>query len=168
MTESMPPAPTDPPPMAPPPMAPPMAAASMARPTGATVISIIDGIIGVLALLSGLLLMVGAGLVGGLLGSAADPNAPGLGALFAGLGIVFGVIVVLIGLLYLAIAYGVWKGRGWAWMLGVVVSIIAVIFGVLGLAGGVTLGSILSVLLPALVVYFFWQPEVKRWLGRPA
>jgi hypothetical protein len=159
MTESMPPAP-----MAP----PPMAAAPLGRPTGATVISVIDGIVGVLALLAGLLLMVGAGVLGGVLGSAADPNAPGLGAMFAGLGIAFGIIVLLIGVLYLAIAYGVWKGRSWAWMLGVVVAVIATVFGVLGLAGGITVSNILSVALPVLVLYFFWQPEVKRWLGRPA
>lgn len=160
MTESMPPTP-----MAPPPAPAP---APMSRPTGATVISVIDGIVGVLALLAGVLLIVGAGVLGSVLGSAADPNAPGLGAMFAGLGIVFGIIVLLIGVLYLAIAYGVWKGRSWAWMLGVVVAVVATVFAVLGLAGGITVSNILSVALPILVLYFFWQPEVKRWLGRPA
>jgi hypothetical protein len=149
-------------------MAPPPAMASTARPTGATVVSIIDGIIGVLALLAGLLFMVGMSVVGGLAGSSDEVNAQGLGAVFAGVGIVFGVIIILIGLLYLAIAYGVWKGRGWSWMLGMVVSIIAIVFGVLGLSGGVSLGSIISLALPIIVVYFLWQPEVKRWLGRPA
>ena len=111
--------------------------------------------------------MVGAGVLGSLVGSAGDvENAQGLGAIFAGLGFVFGIIIILLGALYLAIAYGVWKGRGWAWMLGVVVSIIALIFAVLGLTGGVTVSSIISVALPALVLFFFWQPDVTRWLGR--
>jgi uncharacterized membrane protein (DUF2068 family) len=141
----------------------------MVRPTGATVISVIDGILAVLLLLVGVLLMVGGSLLGGVVGNQADvENAAGLGAVFAGVGIVFGVIVVLIGLLYLAIAYGVWKGRSWSWMLGMIVSIIAIVFGVLGLAGGVSLSSIISLALPIIVVYFLMQPEVKRWLGRPA
>jgi hypothetical protein len=177
MTEStppadMPPAPMAPAPapMAPPPMAPmapapgQMAAAGV-RPMGATVISIIEGIIGVLALLAGLLFMIGMSVVGGLANSNA--NAQGLGGVFAGVGIVFGVIIILIGVLYLAIAYGVWKGRSWSWMLGMIVSIIAIVFGVLGLSGGVSLTSIISLALPIVVVYFLWQPEVKRWLGRP-
>lgn len=175
MTEStppaeMPPAPMapEPAPMAPPPapMAPPPAMAATGRPTGATVISVIDGIIGVLALLAGLLFMVGMSVVGGLANNSTDTQ--GLGGVFAGVGIVFGVIIILIGVLYLAIAYGVWKGRGWSWMLGMVVSIIAIVFGVLGLSGGVSLGSLISLALPVVVVYFLWQPEVKRWLGRPA
>ena len=78
------------------------------------------------------------------------------------------IILALIAILYFAIAYGVWKGRGWSWMLGMVVSIIAIVFGVLGLSGGVSLGSLISLALPVVVVYFLWQPEVKRWLGRPA
>jgi uncharacterized membrane protein (DUF2068 family) len=113
--------------------------------------------------------MVGMSLLGGAVGSSPDvQGAPGVGGILAGVGIVFGIIVLLIGLLYLAIAYGVWKGRGWAWMLGLIVSIIAIIFGVLGLAGGISVSSIISLALPIIVVYFLWQPEVKRWLGRPA
>ena len=171
MTEStppadMPPAPLAPPPMAPAPMAPPPAMAATGRPMGATVISVIDGIIAVLALLAGVLFMVGMSVVGGIAGSQSD--TAGVGGIFAGVGIVFGVIIILIGLLYLAIAYGVWKGRSWAWMLGMVVSIIAIVFGVLGLSGGISVGSIISLALPIVVVYFLWQPDVKRWLGRPA
>jgi hypothetical protein len=147
-------------------MAPPPAMAATGRPTGATVISVIEGIIGVLALLAGLLFMVGMSVVGGIAGSQTDTQ--GLGGVFAGIGIVFGVIIILIGLLYLAIAYGVWKGRGWSWMLGMVVSIIAIVFAVLGLTGGISVGSIISLALPIVVVYYLWQPDVKRWLGRPA
>ena len=171
----MPPAQAAPPPAPMPPPMTPMAPApgqvvgAGVRPTGATVVAVIEGIIGVLALLAGLLFMVGMSVVGGLAGTQVDtPNAQGLGAVFAGVGIVFGVIIILIGLLYLAIAYGAWKGRSWAWMLGMIVSIIAIVFGVLGLSGGVNVGSIISLALPIIVVYFLWQPEVKRWLGRPA
>jgi hypothetical protein len=139
------------------------------RPTGATVISIIEGILGALGLVAALLLIVGMGVVGGLVGSQADvDNAAGLGALFAGLGIVFGIIVLLIAILYIAIAYGVWKGRRWAWTLGVVVSVISIVFGVLGLAGNVSLFSLIQLALPIVVIYYLWQPDVKRWLGRPA
>lgn len=147
-------------------MAPPPMPGPAVRPTGATVVAVIDGIIGVLALLAGLLVMVGMGVLGGLAGAGTD--TPGLGAVFAGLGVVFGIIIILIGLAYLAVAYGVWKGRGWAWMLGIVVSIIAIVFGVLGLSGGLTASNIVSIALPAVVLYYLWQPEVKRWLGRPA
>jgi uncharacterized membrane protein (DUF2068 family) len=113
--------------------------------------------------------MLGMGLLGGAVGAAGDAQGvPGVGGFLAGLGVVLGVILLAIGALYLAIAYGVWKARSWSWMLGVVVSIIAIIFGVLGLSGGVNAGSLISLALPIIVVYFLWQPDVKRYLGRPA
>ncbi|HXG25425.1 MAG TPA: DUF2127 domain-containing protein [Candidatus Binatia bacterium] len=145
-------------------MAPPPA---MGRPTGATVIAVIETILAVLLFLAALALIGLSGIAGGVIGSVDEPGAGGVAAMVAGFGIVAGIIALLIGLLYLAIAYGVWKGRGWAWMLGVVVSIIAIVFGVLGLAGGISLGNIISLALPIIVVYFLWQPDVKRWLGRP-
>jgi hypothetical protein len=165
MTESMPPAPTTP---APAPMAPPPAPPATVRPTGATVVAIIEAILAVFLFLGALALIGIGGLAGGLIGSSGEPNAPGIGAVVAGFGFIFGVILLVIGLLYAAISYGVWKGRSWSWMLGLVVSIIAIVFGVLGLSGGISVSSIISLALPIAVVYFLMQPEVKRWLGRPA
>jgi hypothetical protein len=159
MTESMPPAP-----MAPPPMAP----APMVRPMGATVVAIIEGILGVLLLLAALAAIGLMGLAGGLVGTSGAEGGAAAAGLLAGFGVVFGIILGAIGVLYIAIAYGVWKGRGWSWMLGVVVSIIAIVFGVLGLSSGINASTIISLALPIAVVYFLWQPDVKRWLGRPA
>ena len=159
MTESMPPAPSAPPPMAPPPMA---------RPTGATVVAIIEAILGVLGALAALVFIGVGSLAGGLGGLSGVEGGAAVGGLLAGLGFFFGIILAIISILYFAIAYGVWQGRSWAWMLGVVVSIIALVFGVLGLSGGVSVSSLIQLALPIVVLYFLWQPDVKRWLGRPA
>jgi hypothetical protein len=173
MTESTPPADMPPAPMAPAPapMAPPpmpqAPAAVTGRPTGATVITIIETILGVLISLAALAAMFVGSLAGGLGGLSNVENGAAVGGILAGVGFVFGIILVLIAILYFAIAYGVWKGRGWAWMLGMIVSIIAIVFGVLGLTGGISVGSIISLALPIIVVYYLWQPDVKRWLGRP-
>jgi hypothetical protein len=161
MTEGMPPAPMAPPPMAPPP-------AAMGRPTGATVIAIIEGILGVLLSLLALAAIGLGGIAGGIVGSSDVEGGAAAAGILAGLGFVFGIIALLLAILYFAIAYGVWKGRGWAWMLGVVVSIIGVVFGVLGLSAGASISNLVSLALPIVVLYFLWQPDVKRWLGRPA
>jgi hypothetical protein len=152
------------------PMAPapaPMAAAG-ARPMGATVISVIEAILGVLGLLLALAAIGLGGLAGGIIGSSGVEGGAAAAGILAGLGFVFGLIALLIALLYLAIAYGVWKGRSWAWMLGVVVSVVGLVFAVLGLTSGISVSSIISVALPVVVLYYFMQPDVKRWLGRPA
>lgn len=149
-------------------MAPPPAPPQTGRPMGATVISVIEAILGVLGILLALAAIGLGSIAGGLVGSSGVEGGAAAAGVLAGLGFVFGLIALLIALLYLAIAYGVWKGRGWSWMLGVVVSVIGLVFGVLGLTGGVTVSSIISLALPIVVLYYFMQPEVKRWLGRPA
>lgn len=156
--------------MSPPPAmpAPAMSGAAAVRPMGVTVISVIAGIQAVLLILAALAVILGASLLGGLAGSQGGVEGAAVGGAFAGLGIIFGVIVGVIAALYAAIAYGAWKGRSWAWMLGVVVSIIALVFAVLGLSGGINLSTIISLALPAVVLYFLFQPDVKRYLGRPA
>jgi len=151
------------------PMAPPPAPAPVAvgRPMGATVISVIEAILGVLGLLLALAAIGLGGLAGGIIGSSGVEGGAAAAGILAGLGFVFGLIALLIAVLYLAIAYGVWKGRSWAWMLGVVVSIVGLVFAVLGLTGGISVSSIISLALPIVVLYYFMQPDVKRWLGRP-
>jgi hypothetical protein len=146
----------------------PASAAPGVRPTGATVIAVIEAILGVLGILGALVLIGIGGLAGGIIGSSGADGAGAAGGLLAGIGFVGGIIFLAIGLLYIAIAYGVWKARSWAWMLGVVVTVIGLVFGVLGITGGVNLSSIISLALPIIVLYYFMQPDVKRWLGRPA
>jgi len=174
-TEPAAPQPMSPPPMTPPP--PPTgwgtpaagAPAMMAggpRPTGATVISVIAGIEGVLIALFGLLAILGTSLIGGAVGSSGAENAGAVGGLVAGVGIVVAIIAFLIAALYLAIAIGVWRARSWSWILGVVVYIIVLVFGVLGLTNFSVYGAIVGVVLPAVVLFLFWQPDVKRYLGR--
>lgn len=169
MTDMQTPATEPPPPAMPPPaMPPPAMPAAGGRPVGATVITIIETILGVFLLLGALAAIGLAGIGGALLGSSNVEGGAAAGGLLAGFGFIAGIILGVLGVLYLAIAYGVWKARGWSWMLGMVVSIIAIVFGVLGLAGDINLFSIISLALPIVVVYFLWQPDVKRYLGRPA
>jgi hypothetical protein len=196
MTEPMQPAepadpqPADPQPMDPQPMAPqaatpeptppaapvswaaptPAAPAAMAtggRPTGATVITIIAGIEGVLILLAGLLVILGASVIGGLVGSSGTANAGAAGGFVTGLGTVFAIILFVLGALYLMIAFGVWNARRWSWVLAAVIYILALILGVLGLAGNASVYNVLiGVGLPVVVLFFLWQGDVKRYLGR--
>ena len=124
-----------------------MAPTPSGRPTGATIIAIIEAILGVLGALAALVLVGFGSIVGGLGGLSDVEGGAAVGGILAGLGFFFGIILALIAILYFAIAYGVWNGRGWAWMLGVIVSIIAIVFGVLGLSGGVSVFNLVQLAL---------------------
>lgn len=161
--------PTSPAPMAPPPMAPPsIAATSIAapgvRPTGVTVVTVLAGIYGALIALAAVFILLGASILGGVAGAN---GAGGLGGVFAGVGLVFSVIVGLVAIAYLATAYGVWRLRSWGWLLGMIVWIVSLVFGVLGLSGGISLfGIVFNIVFPGVALYYLWQPDVKRALGR--
>jgi membrane protein YdbS with pleckstrin-like domain len=76
------------------------------RPRGVTIIAILIIIAGVLSLL------VGIGLV------AIGPfiTHPVLGLVFA----VFAAISLALGVADLVMAYGLWKGKGWAWTISLI------------------------------------------------
>lgn len=92
---------------APPPMAPKQ------RPIGVTILAI-------LVILGGIFMLFG-GLV--LLGVGAVAGAGGAG-IFGGLVAVIGGLLALFGLLWVIAGIGLWRLKGWAWWLAVIVSVI--------------------------------------------
>jgi multisubunit Na+/H+ antiporter MnhG subunit len=107
----------------------------------------------------GALMMVFAGFMGtgGLI-----PDIPIFPAFVGGVVIgIIGGIMLVIGILGFAVAYGYWNGRGWAWTLGMVITVISLILDLLSLPEG-ALGLIIN----ALIIYYLTRPYVKRWFGK--
>ena len=80
------------------------------RPRGVSIIAILIVIAGVLTLLIG----IGSFAIGPLIG---------ISLVF----VVFGAISLAIGVAYLVMGYGLWKGRGWAWTISTIVLIIGIV-----------------------------------------
>lgn len=107
----------------------------------------------------GALMLAFAGFVGiaGLI-----PDIPMFPALVGGVVLgVIGTIMLIIGILSFVVAYGYWNGRGWAWTLGMVITVISLILDLLSLPEG-ALGLIIS----ALILYYLTRPHVKAWFGK--
>jgi hypothetical protein len=60
-----------------------------------------------------------------------------------------------------AVAYSYLNGLGWAWGLGLVVAVIGIVLGLPSLPG-----SIVSILLKVLIIYYLTRPHVKRFFGK--
>jgi hypothetical protein len=115
------------------------------RPTGVMILAGLEALVGLGFLGFGALMgMGGAALFGGTI----------LGAL-AGM---FGMVMVLLGLVAFVIAWGLWMGKDWALM-------VAMVFAVLGiLAGLVTLpAGLFGLLINAGILYYLTRPGVKAW-----
>jgi len=123
---------------------------------GLTVLAVLAAIGGVLSII------LGIGLVG-LGGFAAASSGT---AAYFGLGAVAGLIVLALGVLNLAFAYGAWTLKPWAWLLGVGLQIASLIWAGLAAIGGDIGGQIIGIAISAIILYYLFQPNIKSLFGR--
>ncbi len=120
------------------------------RPLGVTIISILTIIGGIGFLASGIAALVAA------------PFLSDMAGLSAGIG----VALIALGIAYFVMAYGLWKGKGWAWNITVILSFIGIVLGVASIATG-NIGAIFHIIINAIVVYYLYRPYVKAFFGKP-
>lgn len=79
---------------------------------------------------------------------------------------VLGGVLFVIALLELLLAYGLWIGKGWAWTFSFILAILGILFSVvfLILRGGV--GSVVTLILDLVIVYYLMQRNVKAFFNK--
>lgn len=119
------------------------------RPIGVTILAVLAAIAGVLGLLGSLAFF-------GLLASA------------SGLFMMIGLLTLVMSVLYLVLAYGLWTLQPWAWMLGIGLSAVSIVLTLLGLVQGTQemIGAIISIVISAAIIYYLLTPQVKAAFGR--
>jgi hypothetical protein len=113
-------------------------------------------ILAILTILSGIAMLL-AGLGIAALGTVLIFLAP--------LGIFFGGILIILGIVSFIVAGGLLQGRGWAWTGTLVISIISIIIGIASLAAG-NAGSIISVIISGVIIYYLYRPYVMAFFGK--
>ena len=126
------------------------------RPTGVTILAVLGALGGIFGIL------VGIGLLG--FGSFLV-FAAGTGAFVQVLGLVF----LVLGIAELAVAYGFWNLRLWAWQYGILVAVLYIVVDVLWviLANGNISYVIGGVIVSAILLYYLNTPDVRRAFGAP-
>jgi lysylphosphatidylglycerol synthetase-like protein (DUF2156 family) len=132
------------------PAAPAVAQPRPSRPLGVTVVAILQFLGGILLVLGGAALAALPQLVG----------LPLFGFLLGGLG----VFLVVIGALALLVGWGLWTGKGWAWWLTVILQALNIVLSLALLALG-ELTAIVSLIIAAIILYYFFKPHVKAYFG---
>jgi uncharacterized membrane protein (DUF2068 family) len=142
------------------------------RPTGVTIIGILTIIGGVLMLVSGITLAAIAA-VFPLLTSTGDqttmlqsqiPSSIPLEYLgIASLAV--GTILIIIGIVSLIVAYGLFKAKKWAWTANVGLSIISIAMGIVSIATG-SVGSIVGIAISGVILYYLYRPHVREYFGK--
>ena len=109
-----------------------------ARPLGISIIAIIMAIQGILGILGGILLLAG--------------GVPALG-----------IITLILGVLYLVLAWGLWTLRPWAFWGTVILEVLTLINGIFGLGLGRQANGILSIIFAVVVlIYMFADRNVRQ------
>jgi len=83
----------------------------------------------------------------------------------SGIGFLVSIILVPLGIANLVMAYGLWKGKRWAWTITLVLSFIGIALGLASIATG-NIVSIWPVIINAIVIYYLYRPNVKAFFGR--
>ena len=139
---------------------------SKTRPTGVTIIAILNVISGIVMLAGG----VGLAAIGSILPTMTtlDPNASGQLAV-AGLlgvgGIAVGGILIILGIISFVVAWGLLKGKGWSWSVTMILSIISIVIGVISVVAG-SIGSIVNIIIAGIIIYYLYRPHVKAFFGK--
>ncbi len=127
------------------------------RPTGVTVVAILDFIGGVLNILLGISVPTAI---------LASVNGKIMKAYFAGMfNVVLAVALIIGGIVAIVVGYGLLKGFGWGWWIQVILSALGALLGsIITLISG-TLLSIIGVVVNGLIIYYFTRPHVKAYFG---
>lgn len=113
--------------------------------------------------------------------SAAELQA--LAQFLGGVGIAIGAIVLAVGVGYLIVSYGLLKGKGWAWIITVILTIIAI---AVQIVSGITasmfnasfiddtnsfvtgiIAQIVGIAINGVILYYLYRPYVKAFFGKP-
>src|SRR6185295_6194731 len=141
----------------------PMSTTSKSRPTGVTIIAILNIISGIIMLAGGLGLAAISSVLPTM--TTIDPNAGGqmaLAGLVGGAGIAVGGILIILGIISFIVAWGLLKGKGWAWSLTLILSVISIIIGIVSMAAG-NFGSIINIIIAGIIIYYLYRPHVKAF-----
>ncbi len=146
----------------------------LSRPTGVTILAIL-AILGAIALLFSGAVLIGLGLVIGtyaasqVTSSLAGAGYSGLASLGAGtiaaIVTALGAVFLILGLLDLAVGVGFLGGKGWAWTLGMIVSVINIVLSIVQIGFG-SYSSAFGLIIWIIIAYYLTRPHVKAFFGR--
>ncbi len=123
------------------------------RPAGITLLAVLGFLTAGLGVLFGLLLIVGGGVINSFFGNQIAAQEF---AIFAGAG----VILLIFALIGLAIAWGLWTGKSWAWWIEVILSAL----GLLSILS-MNLRGLVDAAIAALILWYMFKPHVKEFFG---
>ncbi len=80
--------------------------------------------------------------------------------------IISGLGLIGLALIDFVLAFGLWKGKGWAWVASVIFAVLGIGFSVFSLFLRPRVGEFVSLILDLVILYYLMQPRVQSYFGR--
>jgi hypothetical protein len=117
---------------------------------GVAILAILEAIAGIYYLVTGLGEFLASAIIRSLV----------LSGIAAGIvSIILGTMLIIIGLLSLFLAWGIWMGKGWARMIALVFAILAIILSLISF-------HIIGLVIDVIIVYYLTRPNVKQFFTK--
>jgi uncharacterized membrane protein (DUF2068 family) len=123
------------------------------RPTGVAILAVLEAIAGVYYLVTGF----GDFIAGYIIRTLARSGIPyDIIPLIPRL---LGAVLIIIGLVSLLLAWGLWTGKGWARLTALVFAILSIIASLLSF-------HLIGLVIDVIIVYYLTRPNVKQFFAR--
>lgn len=151
------------------------------RPIGVTIIAILTIIGGILLLFAGITLVTLAPIISQInvvdnnntSNSSITLNINGTNVtipnntlfILGGFMGVFGGVFIVIGIASFVVAWGLLKGKVWAWIVTIIITIISIVLNIISIIAG-SIESIVGLIINGIIIYYLYRPSVKSYFGR--
>jgi cbb3-type cytochrome oxidase subunit 3 len=136
----------------------------MGRPTGVTVLAVLDFIGAGFCVLAGIGMLLGGGFIASMMSQQQGASA----GLLAAIGAAAGVFILLCAAIAALLGWGLLKLMNWARITTIVLAALGVIFGLFGLVGalghfaaGVMFFTLCRIAINGVIIWYLLQPNVK-------
>lgn len=127
------------------------------RPIGVTILAVLEAILGVMVLLGGLSIVIE-----GFILSDMIPRVRWFPTRIIG----GGIALLVFALIDFALAIGLWVGKRWAWIAGLVCAILGIMLGVFSLFVRPGIGELVALVLDLVIIYYLMQPKVQAYFPK--
>ena len=126
---------------------------SKGRPTGVTILAILEAIAGIYYLVTGFGDFVATAIIRTLAGSGIPSDILPL------ISRSVGAVLLIFGLVSLLLAWGLWTGKGWARMIALVIAILSIIASLISF-------HLIGVVIDGIIIYYLTRPNVKQFFTK--
>ncbi|MGI0488568.1 hypothetical protein ACN4EK_24420 [Pantanalinema rosaneae CENA516] len=133
------------------------------RPTGVTVLAVLQFLGGILSLLVG----VSGLFFGGLLVAAGGAGQAGEAATMGPILVGASIAALISGIIGLIAGFGLFTLKGWGWTLAIIFSVLNILNNLVSVFQGSNVaGAIIGIVISGLILYYLNQYNVKRAFGK--